>query len=207
MVWAGGLGALALAACGSPRIVTPAGATPDAATAMAPADAAPDAPGPVMVEWTTAPITLDGEWLERDWDTRTQSLAFRGDDGDQARPFSSVRFLRDATSLYVGLYAADEDIELGDFFQVRLGQLELRVHPRGELDASAPGVKAAVDTDGTIGDPSDDDEEWVVELGVPLALVAPDGAPIAMQASRCDITKDHVLRCGAADATLALAAP
>jgi hypothetical protein len=56
----------------------------------------------------------------------------------------------------------------------------LEVTPRGALaDALGAdrawdsGTRVACDTDGTIDDPRDDDEEWVVELAVPLASLGP----------------------------------
>jgi hypothetical protein len=175
-----------------------------------PQDVAPDArgasdaagPASVAVQATTGPIVLDGEWLETDWDLRTTQLVFTGDDGQQARPYSEIRFLRDATSLYVGMYAADEDIEATDFFQVTIGTLDLRVDPRGRVTASASGLAAVSEVEGTVDAPGDYDEEWVVEMSVPLALMSLGPTPTTMRASRCDVTTDQVLRCGSTTAEL-----
>ena len=123
--------------------------------------------------------------------------------GEQARPYSEVRLLRDATTLYVGGYAADEDIESTDFFQFSIGSLLFRVDPRGYYNSSEVGIDAAGEYDGTFDDPSNNDEEWLIEASVPLSLIGltPE-SPVAMLASRCDVTKDTVLRCGSYAATL-----
>ncbi len=57
--------------------------------------------------------------------------------------------------------------------------------------------KARVDVDGSVDEPSNDDEEWVVEAAIPLAAIpfAKDGT-VATAISRCDVTKDGVKRCG-----------
>ena len=48
--------------------------------------------------------------------------------------------------------------------------------------------------EGTIDDAEDDDEEWVVELAIPLPRVG--RSPLAVKASRCDVPKDGIERCG-----------
>jgi hypothetical protein len=59
----------------------------------------------------------------------------------------------------------------------------------------------AVDRDGTLDDPSDEDEEWVVEAAIPLAALGVTGAPgtrIQIEVSRCDTPRHTtVRRCGA----------
>jgi hypothetical protein len=116
-------------------------------------------------------------------------------------------FLRDATTLYVHLYAADDDLRsprvgadgpvwLCDRFRLSFhgggADRNIEVTPRGEIADSLgndrswqSGARAAADTDGTIDDPRDDDEEWVIELAVPLASVGPlaaDGSvPITVE--------------------------
>jgi hypothetical protein len=156
----------------------------------------------IVVQATTTPIVLDGSWTEMDWDVRTTSEVFVSDSGEQARPFSEIRLLHDDATLYVGLYAADEDIESTDFFQVTIGTLDFRVYPSGRVSASADGLHAASDIDGTVDKPSDYDEEWVLEIAVPRTLVTLGSSPLPVHAARCDVTFDHVLRCGSADFTV-----
>jgi hypothetical protein len=61
------------------------------------------------------------------------------------------------------------------------------------------GARAAVDLDGTTNDPSDEDEEWVVEAAIPLAslgLAARPGATLRLSLERCDVPKGSSRRCG-----------
>ena len=61
-----------------------------------------------------------------------------------------------------------------------------------------PHVRVAVDRDGTVDDSKNFDEEWVIELAVPLHDAGIAGSsPVPFTASRCDVTKDGVERCGA----------
>ncbi|MGE5181161.1 MAG: hypothetical protein ACM31C_03820 [Acidobacteriota bacterium] len=151
------------------------------------------------VPHTTVPIELDGEWKEADWSGHAARHQFLGDDGQLARPYSEVRFLRDDTTLYVGLYAADENIQSAtDAFDVAIGALSLRVDATGKVTPPHDGVRAAIDSDGTLDNPQDFDEEWVIELAIPLdALALAPGKPVQAKASRCDVTKDGEKRCGA----------
>ena len=136
-------------------------------------------------------IQLDGEWTEPAW----RLVALRGTftaDGKEARPYSEIRIVRDETHLIAALYAADEDIRSSDAFELTAGTLVARVTAGG---SATPGtVRAAVDVDGTLDNPADDDEEWVVELAVPLAALGP--APVTLRASRCDVTKTGARLCG-----------
>ncbi len=163
--------------------------------------APPPPPAGDAIPRTTVPIKIDGEWDEDDWPKRALRHQFLGGDGQLARPSSEVRFLHDADTLYVGLYAADEDIRSTDAFDVAIGALVLRVDVTGKVTPATPGVRAAVDHDGTLDDAHDDDEEWVVELAVPLAAAV---LPAQVRASRCDTTKDGVQRCGEWHGTLRL---
>lgn len=180
-----------------------AGCSSHGVAAIAGSDAA--AASPILVSATTGPIVLDGELQESDWHDRATPTAFVSDSGEQARPYSEIRFLHDDATLYIGLYAADEDIEETDFFQLTLGTLDLRVYPNGKISASADGLRAASDVDGTVDQPGDFDEEWRLELAVPRTLMMLGAAPLPVHASRCDVTLDHVLRCGSIDLTVAFA--
>jgi hypothetical protein len=117
---------------------------------------------------------------------------FAGDGGEAiARPYSEVRAFVRGDAVYVGLYAADEDIRTQDSFFVKVGDLELIVDATGHV--SDPRVRAGVDRDGTLDDARDDDEEWVVELAIPTSLV---GTHPELDASRCDVTKQNHESCG-----------
>jgi hypothetical protein len=60
-----------------------------------------------------APLTLNGELDENDWLTAARTGAFTDEHGEAARPFSEARFLWDEDHLYVGLYAADDNLQVG----------------------------------------------------------------------------------------------
>jgi len=138
-------------------------------------------------------ITLDGELHEPPWNARS-FRAVLVDGGEQARPYSELRLLHDAENLYVGLYAADEDIRSTDAWELSVNGHAYR------FDATGHGeMPAGIDRDGTIDKPDDFDEEWVIETA--LALPA---APIAIDAKRCDTLKDGSVRCGQWHGTLAL---
>jgi hypothetical protein len=142
-------------------------------------------------------IQLDGEWSEPAWNSRAIRGVFT-DNGAQARPYSEIRLLRDETHLFVGFYAADEDIHSDEAFELTSGPFTMQVTAAGK--ATPAIVRAAVDRDGTIDDSHDDDEEWVVEAAVPLSVLGP--SPYPMTAKRCDVTKDGVRHCGSWQATI-----
>ena len=166
---------------------------------------APPAPLPAAdaIPRTTGPISIDGEWSEDDWPNHSLRRQFVREDGQLARPSSEVRLIRDATTLYVGLYAADEDIRSSDAFEISVGDLALRVDATGK--PSLPDVQAAVDRDGTLDNASDDDEEWVLEVAIPLTRIGiAQGKRTQVHSARCDTPKDRVQYCGAWDGTLTL---
>ncbi len=165
------------------------------------------------------PPKIDGELDELAWTKApARTGAFVASDGvAAARPFSEARVLWDETNLYVALYAADEDIRVanvppdgpvwtGDAFRLLFTRADgsvraIDVGPSGTItDAAAePGqpldyawqsaAKAAVDLDGTANDPSDQDEEWVVEMAIPmsaLGLTPRNGERIGFAVRRCD---------------------
>lgn len=134
-------------------------------------------------------VVVDGDWDEPAWQ-HAQRGQFT-DAGALARPSSEVRLVRGERELYVALYAADEDIEPDDAFELAVGATRVQVDAAGHV--TPPGVVAKVGLDeGTLGDAHDDDEEWVVELALPLP---PPGTPVT--ASRCDLPKHGGKRCGA----------
>ncbi len=141
-------------------------------------------------------IAIDGELDEPDWNRRGHPRSFVSA-GELARPYSQVRLLHDATTLYIGLYAADQDVRSTDHFEVAIGALQLAVNPNGVVTPPLFGVRAAHDLDGTLDDPRDEDEEWLVELSLPLSetALAIGGPPVNFRAARCDTPKDGVMRC------------
>jgi hypothetical protein len=139
--------------------------------------------------------TIDGDWEEKDWSHTAWRAQFKSGDGQLARPSSEIRLLHDDRDLLVALYAADENIETRDAFDLAAGPVSLHVDVTGKVTPAVPGVRAKAGFDeGTLDDPRDDDEEWVVELAIPLTLVG--APPLAIKASRCDVPKDNVQRCG-----------
>ena len=152
------------------------------------------------------PITLDGELGEAAWLRATaRTNAFVTESGDDpARPYSDARMLWGGEQLYVALYAADEDIRPGDLFHVELEGYG-KEHVRRILDvapfgpATEGGIRFGRDLDGTVGDASDDDEEWVVEVAIPLRSLGLTGQPgerIAFSVHRCDTPKGGTRFCG-----------
>ncbi len=60
-------------------------------------------------------------------------------------------------------------------------------------------ARVATDTDGTLNQTGDFDEEWNVEAAIPLAAIAPGagaGARIPLTMSRCDVTASGRRACG-----------
>ena len=159
-------------------------------------------PNALIVPHATTPIAIDGDWDESDWATHALRGQFHGDDGALARPSSEIRLLRDPSNLIVALYAADEDIASFDAFDLGVGALHVRVDAKGNVSPSVPGISAAVGYDeGTLDDPRDDDEEWVVELTIPISTMS---ERVLIQAIRCDVPKDGVRRCGAWKGTVSV---
>jgi hypothetical protein len=146
-----------------------------------------------------ATIAIDGEWKEPAWNQRALRGMLSDDAGGQARPYSEVRLLHGASSLYVGLYAADEDIRSSERWELAIGSRTLHVDATGHADD--PEARVAVDRDGTLDHPDDYDEEWVIEVQLPLDT---SGEPLPITAKRCDTPKDGRMRCGQWHAQLRL---
>jgi hypothetical protein len=158
-----------------------------------------------VIPRTTGPIKIDGEWDEPDWSKHALRGQFIGSDGALSRPTSEVRLLTDGRDLFVGLYAADDDIRSTDAFELRVANLDLRADAAGHVTPALPGLRIAVDRDGTLDNPSNFDEEWVVELAIPLTSLMP-GDRVAIEASRCDTPKHGAERCASWHGTPALEA-
>jgi hypothetical protein len=183
---------------------------------------AEDARAPLAIPRAAGPIVIDGHLDEAGWTRRTaRTNAFTGARGGPGRPYADARLAWDERTLYVALYAADHDVRAssathdgplwhaGDEFRLTLvtddGERVLEVSPScvvtdarraagGALDfAWESGARAACDVDGTVNDSKDDDEEWVVELAIPLASLG--GGLRAIGVRRCDAERDGARTC------------
>lgn len=150
----------------------------------------------VVIPQIAAPVQCDGELDELAWRTPARTGPFVAADGTLAAPYSEARFLRDDHSLYLALYAADEDVKATDEFVVTFAAGAHRKTFHFAAGA-AHSANLAVDLDGTLDDPRDDDEEWVVEAALPLAALPfrADGS-VDVHVVRCDVTKDGKKHCG-----------
>jgi hypothetical protein len=151
-------------------------------------------------------IVLDGDMDDPGWIRQSaRTHAFLGPDGaTPARPFSEARFVYGDGFLYVGLYAADEDIHAkstqhdapapgDDTFHLvftdaktdrvldlnPLGTLTDGTRPAGSdapLDLSwESGAHVSNELDGTPNKSTDHDEEWVIEMAIPFESLGMKG--------------------------------
>ena len=193
------------------------------AAACAPSRAVPSGAGKgtggvLHVPHAPGPIALDGDnddpgWVRPPGPARTGP--FKVASGAPARPYSDARLLWGDGYLYVLLYAADEDIQSGaDAFRLRLtrGGVEYSLEvsaggvlrdaardARGAMPAWRSGAHASREIDGTPDEAGDVDEEWSVEMAVPLASVgmrgqAGESAGFAIE--RCDAPPGGARVCG-----------
>lgn len=172
-------------------------------------------------------IVVDGDVDEEAWTTAARTGAFVDERGAIARPYSDARLLWGDGRLFLTLYAADEDIRatqkgddaplwLDDAFHLSFGRSGtfrfVDVSPLGQVtDAIAlPGLapeyawraeaEVGVEHDGTPNDSLDDDEEWVVEMAIPLTALgstATSGQRLDLSAHRCDTPHGGARMCGA----------
>lgn len=152
------------------------------------------APAVIDVPAVAESPVLDGALHESVWrDTDARSGAFVV--GVQAaRPHSDARFVSRDGTLWIGLYAADQNIVTGDFFRITLGEQIVTVNARGVVTGPA---RAACNVDGTIDD-AEEDEEWTVEVAFPLPHVQ-GRVPVVVE--RCEVGDPT---CGRFSATLVL---
>lgn len=167
----------------------------------------------------------DPAWLEEA--VRTGPF-LESDGPSAARPYSEARFLWRDGELYVGLYASDEDIrathEARDNQVWRDDSFRLAFDDGAReylLDVSALGVLAdgvrtraspntafdytwssrarvAHELEGSLNDPSNNDEEWVVEMAIPLASLGQKGVrgeKVGLWVARCDTPKGQPRSC------------
>ena len=160
---------------------------------------------------------LDGELGDAIWrGAVARTGPFLDANGAAARPYSDARAVVVRDELIVALYVADEDIRtsgpLRDVLRVTLGSTTFEVSATGELRGAPSGTRIGHDLDGTPDDPSDDDEEWVIELAIPLAslgLHAPAGETVErvpFAVDRCDTTHDGARACSRTRNVLVLTA-
>ena len=164
---------------------------------------------------TSEAIELNGELEEETWRGSGRTGAFLSPGThDPARPYSDARVMHDATNLYVGLYAADQEMKSkSDAFQLAfidprdgstlllsIGVDKVVKEKRmvnGQSQAWSSGIKFGIDADGTLDDPSDEDEEWIIEAAIPLASLGLEhGREIRASFARCDTPKGSEERCG-----------
>jgi hypothetical protein len=170
-------------------------------------------------------IFLDGDMDDPGWlrANPARTNAFVLADGTHARPYSDARLVWGDDALYIALYAADQDIRatrtdadsplwLEDSFHLVFaegeGERTIDVSPMGAVTdamrrrdgaldyAWSSGTHVSREVDGTPNDPRDDDEEWVLELAIPLdalGLTGEAGERIAFAVRRCDTPK-HAAR-------------
>ncbi len=178
---------------------------------------APSPPSPTLhVPRAMEPIHIDAE-LEgkKDWEADSGHTGDLQDEhGKGMVPFTEVKARWGDGNLYFLLYAGDLDIESGDSFHLEIGGGD-RVHvidvsvlgtvveavcegdppfpvASGDCDRSWRSLAAmAVDRDGTLNQLGDNDEEWVVEMAIPLSALGLDraapGTRLAFSVRRCDV--------------------
>jgi hypothetical protein len=170
------------------------------------------------VPHAAGPIVLDGDTDDPGWLKGPARIpSFELADGAPARPHSEARLVWGDGQLYVALYAADEDIRatrtepdaplwLDDAFHLSFRDARIErtidVSPLGTITdarredggrfdyAWSSGAHASREIDGTVNHPDDDDEEWAIELAIPLASLGLEGVRgerIQMAVRRCDV--------------------
>ena len=189
----------------------------------------------LLVPHAEGDVTLDGDLDDAGWAGRiARTGPFFTESGVVARPYSDARLVWGDDHLYVALYAADEDIRadarepdgpvwLDDAFRLvfesatgerafdvsALGVVtDARRTKGGKFDYGwQSAIHVATERDGTLNDPRDDDEEWLLELAIPLAalgLAGRKGERIALSARRCDTPKTGGRVCAGWGSTLVL---
>ncbi len=168
--------------------------------------AAPSAcPAPSLEARPVSSIQIDGKLDERAWLAAVSSGAFSAlGKGGALAPHSELRAVWTSEALVLAMYAADEDLRADDAFVVSWATagapVTVRITVKGELSCVSstgacvvpPGVRAAAETDDSIDDASDFDEEWQVELSIPWSAFGATARPTAVKvnASRTDTPRN-----------------
>ena len=175
-----------------------------------PATAAPAIPATsarsLVVPTVDGAFALDGELGDGIWQRAVARTGpFLGANGEAGRPYSDARLAVVRDELVVALYAADEDVRATgpqrDVFRVTVGNVTFEASATGELRGAPPGTRVGHDLDGTPDDPSDDDEEWVLELAIPLASLGlgsendARAVRVPFSVERCDTTRSGARSC------------
>ncbi len=173
---------------------------------------------------TANTVRIDGETDELDWQRagRTGALACHA---GSVCPHAELRVMWGGGMVYLALYAADVDIVspaiaadspvwLGDHFHLVFGdrgqERILDLSPRGVVTDAAggagrardfgwqSGAKVGTDVDGTIDRSDDEDEEWSLEVAIPLdrlGLQGRTGERLPVSIRHCDVSRGAAQRC------------
>jgi hypothetical protein len=182
----------------------------------------PKAPGPITINAETEGKTV--------WDSEAGNTGNLKDAAGQGMvPYTQAKVRWGDGNLYFMLYAGDLDLEgkvtspdvaldNDDSFRLEFGAGKqvhvVAVSLRGAVydalcDRSGAaacdtswqsGAKVAVDADGSLNKIGDNDEEWVVEMALPLSALgitgAGPGTRIPFAVKRCEVGHDGVHACG-----------
>jgi hypothetical protein len=165
-----------------------------------------------------AAIRTDGEATEADWAKAGRTGAFACE-GVPVCAHAEARVLWSPATLNLSLYAADPDIRsqdtttdgpvwLADHFRVvfRTDGAEriFELSPRGVVSDALrvgggkanyrwnSGVVIAPDVDGTVNQEGDEDEEWALEVAIPIAslgLAGRVGESVELSVQHCDVPR------------------
>jgi hypothetical protein len=179
----------------------------------------PHAPASIIIDGDTD----DPGWLRPPGPARTG--AFVLPNGAATQPYSDARLVWGDGQLYLALYASDEDIEshvetpdsplwLEDDFRVefRNGDMaySIEVSPKGVVTDGRrkgngewdytwnAGAHVSKEMDGSLNEPKDRDEEWMIEMAIPFESLGMKGEPgesIWFSARRCDVPKESPRIC------------
>jgi hypothetical protein len=183
----------------------------------------PRAPGPITLDGDTD----DPGWRSgAGTPGPARTGAFLLESGDPAVPYSEARLVWGGEYLYLALFASDEDIESrvdradapvgpdDDSFHVVFTQGDVQyaidVSPNatvtdarregtGEWDVKwSSGAHAWRELGGTVNAPQNVDEEWEIEIAIPLAslgMLGESDENIGLSFRRCDTPKESSRVC------------
>ncbi|HLK39397.1 MAG TPA: hypothetical protein VKU41_21710 [Polyangiaceae bacterium] len=172
--------------------------------------------GPALaVPSAAARVDVDGDANDPAWTGSpgpARTGPFAAASGAPAVPHTEARFVWAREGLYVLLYAADDDVHArhdgvdsfrlsftrgGDEFSIDVSaageRTERRRRSDGALDGAwQSGARIASEVEGTVDDPGDEDEEWVVEMAVPFATLGmrgERGEAVGLSVSRHEVAR------------------